>query len=89
MVKVTNIFIQTTRNKKQKVLIVSPISSTSVIVSPHVEMRQIFKETILTIQRYLFGILGVMGLTGVVTSQVENLIESVCYSTGISATTYF
>ena len=86
MIKVTNIVIQTTRNKKHKALPVNQISSTSVIVSTHVEMRQIFKETIGTIQRYLLGIRRVMGLTRVVTGQVENLIESVCYSTGIPVT---
>ena len=59
------------------------------IVSPHIETRQVVKETIRTIQRYLLGIRRVMGLTRVVASQVENLIESVCYSTGIPVTRYF
>ena len=56
------------------------------IVSPHVEMRQVSKETIGTIQRYLFGIRRVMRVTRVVASEVENLIESVRYSTGIPVT---
>ena len=86
MIKVTNIVTQTSSYKKHKALTVSQISSTSVIVSPHGERRQILKETIGTIRRYLLRIRRVMGLTGVVTSQVENLRESVCYSTGIPVT---
>ena len=86
MIKVTNIVTQTCSYKKYKALTVSQISSTSVIVSPQGERRQILKETIGTIQRYLLGIRRVIGLTRVVTSQVENLRESVCYSTGIPVT---
>ena len=65
---------------------VSKISSTGVIVSAHLEMRQIFQETTGTVQRHLSGVLRAMGLTGVVTSDVESLTEGVCYSTGVSVT---
>ena len=86
MIKVTNIVIKTSRNKKHKALTVNQISSTGVIVSTHGQIRQILKETVRTIQRYLFGIRRVMRVTRVVASEVENLIESVCYSTGIPVT---